>query len=115
MAEFRIYQYFMTYPRDRRFNKASVFVALSSDFTTVFACLSANYLYLVTLYLLTHTSISSGVVQFWLARMVFNLTKQWIWIPTITVFFFAGLTGAVATAGLLVIDSSSAARGQFVK
>ncbi|KAJ7094141.1 hypothetical protein C8R44DRAFT_749655 [Mycena epipterygia] len=61
------------------------------------------------------TSISSGVIQFWLARMVFKFKKQWIWIPAIMVFIFAGLTGAAATAGLLVIDSSSAAHGHLVK
>ncbi|KAJ7136844.1 hypothetical protein C8R44DRAFT_868943 [Mycena epipterygia] len=122
--------YFMRYPKDGWFNKASVLVAVSSDFTTVFACLSANYLYLVTHwgtqpYLLTQpwcvavyvvsTSISSGAVQLWLARMVVNLTKQWVWIPVISIFILAGLTGAGATAGLLVIDSSYAARGGLIK
>ncbi|KAJ7701376.1 hypothetical protein B0H17DRAFT_1045206 [Mycena rosella] len=125
-----MYQYFMRYPRDAMFNKVFVLMALASDFTTVFACLSANYLYLVThwgatSYLLTQpwcvpvyvvsTSISSAVVQFWLARMVFNLTKQWIWIPVISVFILAGLTGAGVSAGLLVIDSSYAARPGLIK
>ncbi|KAJ7701377.1 hypothetical protein B0H17DRAFT_185750 [Mycena rosella] len=126
----QMYQYFMRYPRDAMFNKVFVLVALASDFTTVFACLSQNYLYLVThwgttSYLLTQpwcvpvyvvgSSISAAVVQFWLARMVFNLTKQWIWIPVISVFILAGLTGAGVIASLLVIDSSYAARPGLIK
>ncbi|KAJ7490457.1 hypothetical protein FB451DRAFT_1220126 [Mycena latifolia] len=126
----QMYQYFTKYPRDTMFNKVFVLLALASDFTTVFACLSANYLYLVThwgtsTYLLTQpwcvavyvvsTSISSALVQFWLTRMVFSLTKQWFWIPIISILIFAGLTGAAATAGLLVIDSSYAARVGLVK
>lgn len=78
------------------------------------------------------TSISSAIVQLWLARMVFKLyvlnfqfryfcvnltcrTKQWIWIPIISLFILAGLTGAGVTTSLLVIDSSYAARGGLVK
>ncbi|KAJ6570835.1 hypothetical protein DFH09DRAFT_1079817 [Mycena vulgaris] len=41
--------------------------------------------------------------------------KQWIWIPIISLFILAGLIGAGAAAGLLVIDSSSAARVGLVK
>ncbi|KAJ7728806.1 hypothetical protein DFH07DRAFT_850779 [Mycena maculata] len=126
----QIYQYFTRYPRDAWFNQASVIVALLSDFTTVFACLSACYLYMVThwgteSYLLTQpwcaavyvvgTSISAAVIQLWLARMVWNLTKQWYWLPIISVCILVGLTGAGATAGLIVIDSSYSAREGLVK
>ncbi|KAJ7692399.1 hypothetical protein B0H17DRAFT_1061390 [Mycena rosella] len=129
-ANMVMYQYFMRYPRDAIFNKVSVLITLASDFTTVFACLSQNYLYLVThwgttSYLLAQpwcvpvyvvsSAITAGVVQFWLARMVCNLTKQWIWIPVISVFILAGLTGAGAIASLLVIDSSYAARLGLIK
>ncbi|CAK5270629.1 unnamed protein product [Mycena citricolor] len=126
----QIYQYFQKYPKDNLFNKGSVIFALCSDLTTVFACLSVNYLYLVTHwgsndYLLTQpwciavyvvsTAISSAITQTWLSRMVYNLTKQWIWLPIIWLFIVGGLTGAAATGGLLVIDASYAARAGLIK
>ncbi|KAJ7133597.1 hypothetical protein C8R44DRAFT_730724 [Mycena epipterygia] len=138
-----IYKYFLRYPKDAWFNKVSVLVALSSDFTTVFTCLLANYLYLVTephrtfstskplhvghetgvpmhtrpwcvaVYIVS-TSISSGVVQLWLARMVYGLTKQFIWLPIISLFIACGLTGAAATADLLVMDLSYTAHPRLI-
>ncbi|KAF8193833.1 hypothetical protein K438DRAFT_1969135 [Mycena galopus ATCC 62051] len=124
------YRYFARYPKDIWFNKISVLGALTSDFMTVFACLSVNYLYLVThwgnetyiqrqprvfpVYIIG-TGVTATIVQIWLTRMVFNLTKQWIWPPLIAVFIFTGLVGAGATASHIFINASYTGRDAVVK
>ncbi|KAJ7701245.1 hypothetical protein B0H17DRAFT_1327751 [Mycena rosella] len=124
------YRYFTKYPRDIWFNKGSVLVALASDFMTVFACLSSVYLYTVThwgsetyvqsqpwclpVYIIG-TGVTATVVQVWLTRMVWNLTRQWFWIPIIGIFILVGITGAGATAGQIFLDSSYSARVNLIK
>ncbi|KAF7343201.1 hypothetical protein MVEN_01751300 [Mycena venus] len=124
------YRYFARYPKDTWFNKISVLCALASDFMTVFACLSVAYLYLVThwgsetyiksqprtfpVYIIG-TGVTATIVQIWLTRMVFNLTKQWMWLPLIGLFIFTGLVGAVATASNVFIDPSYAGRDADVR
>ncbi|KAJ6586440.1 hypothetical protein DFH09DRAFT_1308468 [Mycena vulgaris] len=117
------YRYFSKYPNDIWFNKGSVLLTLCSDFTTVLACLSSVYLYMVTHWdipsepTVVHSALQSlgpvsqpAVVQVWLTRMVWNLTRQWFWIPTIGVFILTGITGSGATAGQIFLDSSYTSR-----
>ncbi|KAJ7884244.1 hypothetical protein B0H13DRAFT_2537526 [Mycena leptocephala] len=124
------YRYFARYPKDTWFNKISVLGALASDFMTVFACLSVNYLYLVThwgnetyiksqprvfpVYIIG-TGVTATIVQIWLTRMVFNLTKQWMWPPLIALFILTGLAGAGATAFHIFIDPSYTGRDAVVR
>ncbi|KAJ7683871.1 hypothetical protein B0H17DRAFT_1204860 [Mycena rosella] len=97
--------------------KRMVLIALTGDTLTVIACLSSTYLYMVThwgedSYLATQpwgiagyvigTGITGAAVQIFLTRMLFNLTKQWIWLPVIGLFIAVGIAGAGATAGGLV-------------
>ncbi|KAJ7683676.1 hypothetical protein B0H17DRAFT_1204974 [Mycena rosella] len=123
------YQYFMKYPKDIWFNKISVAACLGSDFMTVFACLSSVYLYMVThwgsetyiasqpwcipVYIIG-TGITATIVQVWLTRMVLNLTKQWMWIPLISVFILVGLVGAAATASHIFLNPSYTSRSALV-
>ncbi|KAJ7876968.1 hypothetical protein B0H13DRAFT_2347387 [Mycena leptocephala] len=94
-------QYFARYPKDIWFNKISVLGALASDFMTVFACLSVNYLYLVT-HWGNETYIESQ-------------TKQWIWLPLIALFILTGLAGAGATAFHIFINPSYTGRDAVVR
>ncbi|KAJ6544985.1 hypothetical protein DFH09DRAFT_658171 [Mycena vulgaris] len=123
------YSYFVKYPKDLWFNKISVVACLASDFVTVFMCCSSAYLYMVThwgsesyvasqpwcipVYIIG-TGITATIVQVWLTRMVYNLTKQWFWIPFIAVFILVGLVGAAATAAHIFSDSSYTARTALV-
>ncbi|KAJ7627266.1 hypothetical protein FB45DRAFT_920919 [Roridomyces roridus] len=127
------YTYFRRYPKDTCFNRVFVISALASDTMTVIACLSVNYLYLVThwgsetyiqtqpsifcIYILG-TGITATIVQIWLTRMVFSLyvlTKQWIWPPIIVLFILAGLAGSSATAIYTFINTSYSGREAVVK
>ncbi|KAJ6535661.1 hypothetical protein B0H19DRAFT_1271391 [Mycena capillaripes] len=124
------YRYFARYPKDTWFNKISVLGALASDFMTVFACLSVNYLYLVThwgnetyiksqprvfpVYIIG-TGVTATIVQIWLTRMVFNLTKQWMWPALIALFIVTGLVGAGATASHIFINPSYSGRDAVVR
>ncbi|KAJ7277733.1 hypothetical protein C8J57DRAFT_1713427 [Mycena rebaudengoi] len=123
-------RYFVRYPKDTWFNKISVLGALASDFMTVFACLSVNYLYLVThwgnetyiksqprvfsVYIIG-TGLTATIVQIWLTRMIFSLTKQWMWLPLIAPFIFTGLVGAGATATHIFINPSYTERDAVVR
>ncbi|KAJ7243506.1 hypothetical protein C8J57DRAFT_1726006 [Mycena rebaudengoi] len=123
-------RYFVRYPKDTWFNKISVLGALASDFMTVFACLSVNYLYLVThwgnetyiksqprvfsVYIIG-TGLTATMVQIWLTRMIFSLTKQWMWLPLIAPFIFTGLVGAGATATHIFINPSYTERDAVVR
>ncbi|KAJ7290149.1 hypothetical protein C8J57DRAFT_1458800 [Mycena rebaudengoi] len=125
-----ILKYFNRYRGDPFFNKIMVLIALTGDILTVFACLSATYLYMVThwgeeSYLAAQpwsiagyvigTGITGAAVQIFLTRMLFSLTKQWIWIPLIGVFICVGLAGAGATAGTLIMETSISSREHLVK
>ncbi|KAJ7485885.1 hypothetical protein FB451DRAFT_1392609 [Mycena latifolia] len=124
------YRYFAKYPRDLWFNKVCVVAALASDFITVFGCLSSVYLYMVThwgnetyiesqpwcipVYVIG-TGITATIVQVWLTRMVWTLTRQWFWLPVIGIFIVTGITGSAATGGQIFLDSSYASRVALVK
>ncbi|KAJ7794065.1 hypothetical protein B0H14DRAFT_3497389 [Mycena olivaceomarginata] len=125
-----ILKYFGRYPRDPTFNKIMVLIALAGDILTVVACLSATYLYMVSHwgelpYLAAQpwgvagyvigTGITGATVQIFLTRMVFSLTKQWIWLPVIGLFIMVGIAGAGATAGTLIMDTSISGREALVK
>ncbi|KAJ7499886.1 hypothetical protein FB451DRAFT_1549383 [Mycena latifolia] len=125
-----IFKYFSRYSRDPVFNKVMVLIALSGDILTVVACLSATYLYMVTHwgelpYLAAQpwgvagyvigTGITGATVQIFLTRMLFALTKQWIWIPIIGLFIMVGMAGAGATAGTLILNTSISSREGLVK
>ncbi|KAJ7640195.1 hypothetical protein B0H17DRAFT_1216652 [Mycena rosella] len=125
-----IFKYFGRYKNDPAFNKIMVLVALTGDILTVVACLSSTYLYMVThwgedSYLATQpwgiagyvigTGITGAAVQIFLTRMLFSLTKQWMWLPVIGLFIAVGIAGAGATAGTLIINTSIASRGGLVK
>ncbi|KAJ7111936.1 hypothetical protein C8R44DRAFT_882966 [Mycena epipterygia] len=124
------YNYFLKYPKDSWFNKGSVLVALGADSMTVFACLASVYLYMVThwgnqTYLASQpwcipvyiigTGVTATVVQVWLTRMVWNLTKQWFWLPPIILLILTGLVGAGATASQIFLNSSYTSRQALVK
>ncbi|KAJ7777477.1 hypothetical protein B0H14DRAFT_329386 [Mycena olivaceomarginata] len=124
------YRYFTRYPKDTWFNRISVLGTLASDFMTVFACLSVNYLYLIThwgnetyiksqprvfsVYIIG-TGVTATIVQIWLTRMVFNLTKQWIWPPLIGLFILTGLVGASASASNIFNNPSYTGRDAVVR
>ncbi|KAJ7642547.1 hypothetical protein B0H17DRAFT_1339210 [Mycena rosella] len=125
-----IFKYFGRYKNDPAFNRIVVLAALTGDTLTVVACLSSTYLYMVThwgedSYLATQpwgiagyvvgTGITGAAVQIFLTRMVFSVTKQWIWLPMIGLFIAVGIAGAGATAGSLIINTSIASRGGLVK
>lgn len=42
-------------------------------------------------------------------------TKQWIWLPVISLCILCGLTGAVATSASLLLDTSLSAREGLIK
>ncbi|KAJ7309413.1 hypothetical protein DFH08DRAFT_1049688 [Mycena albidolilacea] len=121
------YKYFSNYPNDIWFNKGSVLVALASDTMTVIAVLASVYLigasdqtylesqpWCIPVYIIG-TGTTATVVQVWLTRMVWNLTRQWWWIPIIGGLIATGTVGAGATAGQLFRDSSYAGRFALVK
>ncbi|KAJ7614025.1 hypothetical protein FB45DRAFT_885590 [Roridomyces roridus] len=126
----QVYRYFDKYPRDMLFNKLSVVICVFADLLTVFSCLATSYLYMVTNwgsleYLATQpysipmyiigTAIGAAVVQVWLTRLVFNLTKQWFWLPIIALFILTGLVGGGATASQIFLDSSYTGRQALVR
>ncbi|KAJ7732168.1 hypothetical protein B0H16DRAFT_1582220 [Mycena metata] len=126
----QILKYFTRYKRDPTFNKVLVLIALAGDILTVFACLSATYLYMVShwgqaSYLATQpwciagyvigTGITGGAVQIFLTRMLYTLTKQWVWLPILGLFITVGVAGAGITAGHLIINSSISGREELVK
>ncbi|KAJ7587202.1 hypothetical protein C8J56DRAFT_93079 [Mycena floridula] len=125
-----LFKYFGRYRRDPAFNKIMVLIALAGDILTVFACLSSTYLYTVTHwgeqeYVLAQpwgvagyvigTGITGAAVQIFLTRMLFNLTKQWLWLPVLGLFICVGLAGAGATAGTLILNTALSSRGGLVK
>ncbi|KAJ6570986.1 hypothetical protein DFH09DRAFT_1362580 [Mycena vulgaris] len=123
----QIYHYFSKYPKDSWFNKSSVLLALSSDFMTVFACLAANYLYMVTHWgPIRIFSLNPGTV--WAMSSAASpplscaaltshrsIKKQWLWIPLIVICIIAGITGAGVISALRLKDPSYAGRGVLVK
>ncbi|KAJ7037280.1 hypothetical protein C8F04DRAFT_421737 [Mycena alexandri] len=125
-----IFNYFGRYKRDPVFNKIMVLTALAGDILTVFACLSSTYLYMVSHWgeldyvasqpwgiagYVIGTGITGAAVQIFLARMVFNLTNQWIWLPILALFIMVGLTGAGATAATLIVSRAISSRKGLVK
>ncbi|KAJ7229341.1 hypothetical protein C8J57DRAFT_191552 [Mycena rebaudengoi] len=125
-----IFNYFGRYKRDPVFNKIMVLTAVSGDILTVFACLSSTYLYTVSHWgeldyvasqpwgiagYVIGTGITGAAVQIFLARMVFKLTKQWIWLPILALFIMVGLTGAGATAATLIVSRAISSRKGLVK
>ncbi|KAJ7847605.1 hypothetical protein B0H14DRAFT_3453686 [Mycena olivaceomarginata] len=125
-----IFNYFGRYKRDPVFNKIMVLTALSGDILTVFACLSSTYLYMVSHWgeldyvasqpwgiagYVIGTGITGAAVQIFLARMVFNLTNQWIWLPILALFIMVGLAGAGATAATLIVSRAISSRQGLVK
>ncbi|KAJ7078769.1 hypothetical protein C8R44DRAFT_863044 [Mycena epipterygia] len=125
-----IFKYFSRYKHDPVFNKIMVLIALSGDILTVFACLSSTYLYMVSHwgevdYVVSQpwgiagyvigTGITGAAVQIFLTRMVFNLTRQWFWLPILALFIMVGLAGAGATAATLLVERAISSREGLVK
>ncbi|CAK5265479.1 unnamed protein product [Mycena citricolor] len=123
-------KYFMRYPRDQWFNKISVLSAFACDILTVFCSAVTSYLYMVThwgsedyigtqpwsipVYILG-TACTAAIVQIWLTRMVYNLTRQWYWLPIIALFILTGIVGGAATSAQLFINSSYTGRPALVR
>ncbi|KAJ7688244.1 hypothetical protein B0H17DRAFT_1332191 [Mycena rosella] len=118
-----IFKYFGRYKNDPAFNRIVVLAALTGDTLTVVACLSSTYLYMVThwgedSYLATQpwgiagyvvgTGITGAAVQIFLTRMVFSVTKQWIWLPMIGLFIAGGLVKWVTVwlSGCIAADTT---------
>ncbi|KAJ7302378.1 hypothetical protein DFH08DRAFT_989496 [Mycena albidolilacea] len=117
-------QYFTRYPKDSWVNKGAVIFCLLTESVTVLCCLIVVYLYGVTHwgvaeYLATQpwaiptstisAALTNVAVQIWLTKMVYSLTKQWIWPVLIGLLILPSLPCAFYTAHLLFGDLSYAA------
>ncbi|KAF7351966.1 hypothetical protein MVEN_01158700 [Mycena venus] len=117
-------KYFTRYPKDSWVNKIAVIFCLLTESVTIFCSLALVYLYSVSHwgepgYLATQpwavptSTISAAMtnvaVQVWLTRMVYSLTKQWIWPVLIGLLILPSLPCAFYTAHLLLGDLSYAA------
>ncbi|KAJ7264619.1 hypothetical protein C8J57DRAFT_1718516 [Mycena rebaudengoi] len=98
-------RYFIRYPKDTWFNKISVLGALASDFMTVFACLSVNYLYLPVL----PPVLADSTLKLHAGR------SNGCGCPLIAPFIFTGLVGAGATATHIFINPSYTERDAVVR
>ncbi|KAJ7277751.1 hypothetical protein C8J57DRAFT_1222541 [Mycena rebaudengoi] len=120
---FRVFiQRFLNTSVDTWFNKISVLGALASDFMTVFACLSVNYLYLVTHwgneFPPQDVHQESPVLPPVLADSTLKLhagRSNGCGCPLIAPFIFTGLVGAGATATHIFINPSYTERDAVVR
>ncbi|KAJ7067383.1 hypothetical protein C8F01DRAFT_1121120 [Mycena amicta] len=118
-------KYFTRYPKDVWFNKACVLGALASDTMATTAILAACYLYMVTHWgsqdfiatqpwgipvYIVGTVVTAAIVQIWLTRMIYNLTKQWFWIPIVGLVILTALVFGGATAAQIFINPSYTGR-----
>ncbi|KAF7312671.1 hypothetical protein MIND_00281400 [Mycena indigotica] len=123
-------RYFIKYSKDQWFNKACVLGALVSDTVTTVAVMVSCYLYTVThwgneAYLgiqpwcmpayVLGTTLTAMIVQAWLVKMIYTLTRQWFWLPIIVLLVLTGVVGGCLVASHLINDPTYVGRDSLVR